>query len=465
MKTYLKAFHKILTKATVLKVLALLLIVGSIPTLSYSQPASAVAGCDYDYYSNNNILFYGCDSCAVSGGSLTGPAPTSLSGQTNQDKTWNYFKDRGLTPVAAAGAMGNIAHESSFSASVEEIGGGGGLGIIQWTGTRRTGLENAAAAAGVDLKDNDQALLFELNYLWDGEYGAMTWQQQLNAEKSVDGDTTIASYNSKFAAQRAKSQEGNGSTMLFHALIERSNDVPTEADRVSGAGVLTGRIEKANEFLELYQDSGSTAGSCSIGAGGLTFDQAVEVAKKLVDNWETNYCAGDILTSDTPDGYCSWTTGYCTAGPAWLVKRTLPDPSRLRGIPNGVNVADQLVASIPEIYTSVNPDGSNLQPFSVWSIGEGSSSGQPGHTGTIVGVGTDGSIISLELNWSSGDSNATQSFSHRGSGRSVTVYEFPSFEAFKSIHSNRYTYNNVATPLDSSIAEEMGKKMMEFLNN
>lgn len=457
--------RKIFRKAHFLKVLVFMLLIGSIPTLNYAQPAGAVAGCDYDYYSSNNILFYGCGSCSVSGGNLASPAPTSLTGATNQEKTWNYFSARGLTPVAAAGAMGNIAHESNFSASIEEASGGDGLGIIQWTGDRRTKLEAAASAAGIDLKDNDSALLFELNYLWDGEYGAMTWQEQMNAEKSVEGDTTIASYNSNFSAQRAASQAGNGSTMLFHALIEQSNDVPTEADRVPGVGVLAGRIDKAKEFLELYQDTGSTAGDCSIGAGGLTFDQAVEVAKKLVDNWETNFCAGDILTSGTADGYCSWTTGYCTAASAWLAKRTAPDPARVRGIPHGVRVADQLISSVPDVYTAANPDGSNLQPFSIWSLGEGTSDGSPGHTGTILGVGTDGSLITLELNWYGGDPNAKQTFNHRGSGRSVTVYEFPSFEAFKEIHSSRYDYNNTATPLDSSIAAEMGKKMLEFLNN
>lgn len=220
--------------------------------------------CDYDFYSANDISFYDpCSkggTCVAGGGALTGPAPTSLTGSTNEEKTWNYFTARGLTPVAAAGAMGNIQAESSFSASVEEASGGGGLGIIQWTGDRRTKLESAAAAAGVNLADNDAALLFELGYLWDGEYGAMTWQQEVNGESSVDGDTTIASFWSPFSNNLKDPQTGNGSTMVFHALVERSGDVPTEADRISGHGVLTHRIDNAKAFLAQF--TGSSAGGC-----------------------------------------------------------------------------------------------------------------------------------------------------------------------------------------------------------
>jgi|GEM_PF-5843376 len=439
--------------------------VTSIPVASVfaeDEPTSNTQ-CDEQFYSANDILFYNpCETtCSVSSGALTGPAPTALVGESNPEKTWNYFTARGLTPVAAAGAMGNISHESGFSASVEEASGGGGLGIIQWTGDRRTKLEQAASAAGVNLADNDSALLFELNYLWDGEYDAMTWQEPMNAEKTVEGNTAIASYNSKFAGQRAESQAGNGSTMLFHALIERSNDVPTKADQYPGVGVLTGRIDKAKEFLEQFSGSSASGGSCnSVGAGGLTWDQAVTLGKKIVDNWDANYCGNGSVKAGF---YCSWTSGYCTAGAAWMAVTTAPDPSKVPGIPDGVNVANRLVSSNPDVYTSGNPDGSNVQPFSVWSFGAGSSSGAPGHTGTIVGVGKDGSIITLETNWAGETAGATNSFLYNP-GHKVAVFQYPSFEAFKSSR-NGYVYNGIATPKDSLVASLMAQKITAYIGN
>lgn len=452
-----------LRKAGIFLSLAML-VVALVPTPTNAQATQ----CDKDFYSSNNILFY--DPCAAScsaggGGSLTGPAPSSLTGETNQEKAWNYFAARGLTPVAAAGTMGNIQAESGFRASAVESNGVG-LGIIQWSYDRRTKLEAAASAAGINLSDNDAALLFQLNYLWDGEYGSMIWQEQVNAETTVEGDTTIASFWAPFSNNRAESQAGNGSTMVFHALIERSGDVPTEADRISGHGVLTHRIDNANKFLEEFGGGAAGGGgSCSVSAGGLTFDQAVEVAKKLVDNWNTIYC-GDtaVTTGGNPGGYCDWTEGYCTAGAAWMAAITAPDPGAVPGIPNGVDVANRLISTNPDVYTSANPDGSNVQPFSIWSFGYNSSTGQPGHTGTIVGVGSDGSIVTLETNWAGETTGATESFLYNP-GHKVAVFQYPSFEAFTTSRGSGYTFNAAATPKDSSVAAEMGKKMSAFMGN
>ena len=438
------------------------LVVALIPIPASAQQPT----CDVEYYSLNNITFYNpCsgDTCSSinAGGALTSAGPSSLLGGTNQEKAWNYFISRGLTPVAAAGAMGNIEHESSFSASVEEASGGGGLGIIQWTGDRRTKLEAAAAAAGVSLADNDSALLFQLNYLWDGEYNALTWQEQVNAEEGVEGDTYKASFNSKYSAQKIDPQTGNGSTMVFHALVERSNDVPTEAERYSGAGVLQGRIDKAKEFLTQY-DGDTARGGCGVGTGGLTWEQAVTVAKRLVDDWSGIYC-GTPITGGNSGGYCDWTEGYCTAGAAWMSYTTAPDPSRLPGIPNGVDVADTLVTFNPDVYADVKPDGSNLQPFSIWSFGLDSETGQPGHTGTVVGIGEGGSIITLETNWGGNTAGATNSFLY-DPGHRIAVFEYPDFETFKNSRGS-YVFNNLATPIDSSVAAEMSKKMTAFIGN
>lgn len=442
-----------------------MLVISLIPLPSYAQAPN----CDLEFYSQNDILFYNpcsSDSCSSSAaaGSLNSPGPSSLIGESNEEKTWNYFIARGLTSIGAAGAMGNISHESGFRVSAEEYSGGGGFGLIQWTGPRRTKLEAAAAAANINLSDNDQALLFQLDYLWDGEYGTITWQEQVNAEESVDGDTYKASFNSDFSSQRTPTQEGNGSTMVFHALVERSNDVPTEAERRSGSGVLRGRIDKANEFLTQF-DGSAARGSCgAISAGGLTWEQAVAVGKKLVDEWNTVYCGSTaVTTGGNPGGYCNWTSGYCTAGAAWMAAVTAPDPGRVPGIPNGVLVADRLVSSNPEVYVAAAADGSNLQPFSVWSFGDGSQGGHPGHTGTIVGIGEDGSIITVETNWGGNTSGASNTFLYNP-GHKVAVFEYPSFEAFKNSR-NGYVYNNTATPKDASVAAEMAKKMSAWMGD
>lgn len=75
----------------------------------------------------------GLDTCLAGGG---------LSGSDNEQKVWNYFKNKGLSDKQVAGIMGNIQQESSFNPEVMQKGGTSknpadadplGWGLIQWT--------------------------------------------------------------------------------------------------------------------------------------------------------------------------------------------------------------------------------------------------------------------------------------------------------------------------------------------
>lgn len=381
-------------------------------------PQVSAWGCDEsgreqraDFYARNNIPSFNdpCESsaCASGSGSLTGPAPTSLEGEDNAEKTWNYFTSRGLSPVAAAGAMGNIEHESGFNPWIGESGStsinpgdlGSGFGLIQWTNTggnsqgRRYGVMKAMEAAGINLSNVNQAdqaqtdiaLLIQLNWLWDGEYGKMTWAEEVNAETTVEGDTTIASYNGDFSGSLASSQAGNGSTMVFHALVERSGDVPTQADKDSNSkyrnnGVLTNRIEGAKAWLEKF---GGGSGSCTISEGGLTEEQA----SKLMEY----YKHGDpdvlsFITCTVGDCICSGAdlreqaTANCTNFSDYFTNKF----TSYQGVStNGNKVVNGMAAANPGGKTGPEP-----QVFSIFSGGSGF-----GHTGVVLGIEGENLII------------------------------------------------------------------------
>jgi len=114
---------------------------------------------DLYYYSANDILFYDPDaSCGVD--SVEGmPA---LRGDGNEEKIWNFLRDKGLTNEQTAGVMGNIQAESGFNPAIVEGGSGIGFGIVQWSFGRRSALEAAAAKKGVPPSD----LGFQLEYLY-----------------------------------------------------------------------------------------------------------------------------------------------------------------------------------------------------------------------------------------------------------------------------------------------------------
>lgn len=85
--------------------------------------------------------------------SVSACAASTVSGTTNIEKIWNFFISKGLSGEQAAGILGNLQAEGGFSATRQEDSQsfpGGGWGIAQWTGGRRTTLVAAVRNANLD---------------------------------------------------------------------------------------------------------------------------------------------------------------------------------------------------------------------------------------------------------------------------------------------------------------------------
>lgn len=69
------------------------------------------------------------------GGSGGGTTPPELT--TDQEKNawqiWQFFKAKGWTEQAIAGMLGNMQSESGIMPDIDELSGGGGYGLVQWT--------------------------------------------------------------------------------------------------------------------------------------------------------------------------------------------------------------------------------------------------------------------------------------------------------------------------------------------
>jgi len=62
-----------------------------------------------------------------------GPDKTAMALSANEHTAYSYFVNKGLTPVQAAGIVGNLMQESSVVPTAVEYGGGPGRGIAQWS--------------------------------------------------------------------------------------------------------------------------------------------------------------------------------------------------------------------------------------------------------------------------------------------------------------------------------------------
>ena len=81
-----------------------------------------------------------------------------LRGQNNQEKIFNYFVDKGLSPAQAAGIVGNTEQENGSRTNDTR----GGLGIGQWIGGRRQQLQQFAAENG----KHSTELKTQLDFMW-----------------------------------------------------------------------------------------------------------------------------------------------------------------------------------------------------------------------------------------------------------------------------------------------------------
>ncbi len=350
---------------------------------------------------------------AKSGCSITVNGGAGLSGTDNSEKVWHFLVAKGLTPIAAAGVMGNLIQEdSSFDPALKQNyslkaipdagDGKTGFGIEQWTSAnRQAGLFAKIKAAGLDkyygagyghpekdkdipVDDVDKLLEIELNYAWEGDTSQIkSFVDKLNATTSVEGE--------------------DGSALLFHSLAERSGDDAEGKQQ---------RINSAKNILAKYGgavDSGGGLSGAACGAqlGGVnSIEDALPWAKRFVDDTTEKYnpgghsldnvknIDGSISTWFTKDGvvgggggcwgatYC----GQCVAASGWFVTN-MTDYDFSPG--NGGDLVANLKAK--GVATGKEP-----KPFSIFSTHKTSSSA--GHTGIVLGVLSDHEVITLENN-------------------------------------------------------------------
>lgn len=392
MKTQKIILHRIVKSSTLLLV-ALIVAVSSTVSIVTSSSAFA-AGCSEEeqearreFYSSNTIPFIEvCGEggtggpCSAGSGLLTGEAPTQLVGESNPEKVWNYFTGRGLTPVAAAGAMGNLEQESaafdpwageggnaSINKSLQQVG----FGIIQWTNTggdatgRRYKVMTHMEKSGLrldatDKSQNDKALLAQLNWLWDGEYGERTWQEAVNSETKVEGDAS-----KDYQADNT----GNGSTMVFHKLVERSGDNTSQKQE---------RIDSAKAFLKKF---GGGSQGCTIAEGGLTEDQAKQLMMNYGENKNNDSVTAMNLGTGKPGTTCKGgPLSNCVSFSAFFMNK-FTDLKHRGG--NGNEVVDNLAAAGAKT-------GNQPRLYAVFSNG---MSTEAGHTGVVLGIQGDKLIV------------------------------------------------------------------------
>lgn len=130
----------------------------NVSALSEAQKRAFAEGAGYTNTEDSAL------SCAA--GSDDGTIASVEVSSDSIKTTYDFLVANGYKPVAAAGITGNLMLESGggpneVKAASEELGGGGGYGIAQWTGGRRTAMFKFVQAEGKD----PHSLAGQLDYL------------------------------------------------------------------------------------------------------------------------------------------------------------------------------------------------------------------------------------------------------------------------------------------------------------
>lgn len=148
-------------------------------------------------------------------------------GGSVQARIWSFLRENGFSAAATAGIMGNMQQESGFKVTVEEYSGGGGYGLCQWTGGRRTLLMNWCQANGKQYNSLEGQLAFLMYEIGGGDA------------------TTAALLNQKCGGLEGYMQLGDvaQATRIFQEAFERAGDP-----------YLARRIKYAQGFYDKWKD-------------------------------------------------------------------------------------------------------------------------------------------------------------------------------------------------------------------
>lgn len=407
-------------KRIALYIAALIITVASVTTISSTAYAvdeansQSNASCDEQFYSSNDVLFYNpcATSCSASGGAGSGTV-SSLRGNNNGEKIFNFWIDSGMSATQAAGVTGSMKHEGGFSPFRQEMSQtwpAGGWGIAQFTwdpgqrGNAKKFVRDAIGAEifdayykneyggavlesngfvpkGVPLEVNDKFLLAQLNYLltYIKGFKPSSISARVNGIKSDYGQevpkgATLYEYLATLV-------QAGDAAIAWTYLYEYPGDIKNTAQV---------RADSAADIVGLYSAGISTSCGGNLTAGGMTLEEA----KKFMEEYKTSADSVNYLGGAGRD--CSGgPLANCVSFSVYFINKYTNIKQfgdGTGGSGHGSEVVGNIVARNPDIGNGHSP-----RPYAIFST-EGSQmmcgNVRCGHTGVILGVDTDkGKVI------------------------------------------------------------------------
>ena len=171
-------------------------------TIIICQPTFATIPSEdiLDFFDNNGIYYYNPDGS----NDLCNSSSTTLSGDTTEEKIWNFFIQNGFTDAQAAGLLGNAMAETTLEPT--RSSSGSHWGLYQWSGGRQATLFSklsekglskytsseywpAGASKKIPESDFDQILQIELEHTLSET--DMNWQEEIKKQNQPEAAAEV----------------------------------------------------------------------------------------------------------------------------------------------------------------------------------------------------------------------------------------------------------------------------------
>ncbi len=278
-------------------------------TVLVGQSAFAAIPTDdiLDMFNLNNIFYYNPNGSEDACGSTS----TKLTGDSLEEKIWNFYIDQGFTDAQVAGILGNAKVESGLEPT--RASNSTFFGLFQWGYGRKAALVNKLAAAGLEKytsseywpsgaykkipeDDLDKILTIELEF--SIEENSFNWIAEVKKQ------TTVEAAAEAFLAIFERAVGGNSPILyyepykglLYQGTAMRRDFAKQFYDKYAGKGTSTGKtsgVENGSN-LTVFGDSITVASTNAIleqfpeltaadihAKNGRRWDEAINVAKDV----------------------------------------------------------------------------------------------------------------------------------------------------------------------------------------
>lgn len=205
-----------------------------------------------------------------------------LSGNSNEERVWNFLAQKGLTPQAIAGTLANLKQESGVDPKKQQLGGGPGRGLCQWeVGGRWNSLVKWAKEKGKD----EWAIETQLEWMWK-ELSTSDIDRRMKNAGSPNG----------FAGWQ-KLTDYKEACRIFEEAFERAGKP---------------NMPRRYTFAQEYYDKWGKNGPSTVAASG-DARKVIEVAQSWLKKSNKYVFGGGRTTSDIKAGRfdCSSFVRYC----------------------------------------------------------------------------------------------------------------------------------------------------------